>query len=238
MKIYLLSLVCIFITGQVFAQSENKTTSKPPPNAVDEYLWAAENWAVLYNGRQQSLYPSHMANHPYLIEEDYYQGVISYDGIEYPNILMRLDLYKNELIVCSPNKMLDIVLQNDRIDFAKLHTYHTIYYQTENLKGAPPNGFYSILYSNDCVVLSKNNCSLTEIRKDEILTGTFNKSTRYYIKKDDVYYTVRNMNGVLSVFKPYKKELKQYIKNNRINFKKNPEQAIVDVVKQYESIKR
>ena len=58
----------------------------------------------------------------------------------------------------------------------------------------------------------------------------------YYIKKDGVYYTIKNKSSLLAVLKSKKKEVQQYLKTNNIKFKREPERAMIMAVRYYDQI--
>jgi hypothetical protein len=79
---------------------------------------------------------------------------------------------------------------------------------------------------------------LFETRKAEVLTGSFQHTVKYYICKDDIYYPVKSKASVLKVFRSHKKELNDFIRAHRLNFRRQTEASIVAVVQQYESLSR
>lgn len=83
--------------------------------------------SVIYHGKEQLKYPTSIRNHPYLKSEKYVPGDLSFEGILYKDVKMRLDLYKNELLLFSPDNRYNIVLPSDRVDYAEFHGYHIFY---------------------------------------------------------------------------------------------------------------
>lgn len=65
---------------------------------------------------------------------------------------------------------------------------------------------------------------------------SFSQSVKYYILKEGVYHAVRSKGSVLKVFKSKKKELARYIKQQKLDFRHAPEEAIVSVVREYERL--
>lgn len=59
--------------------------------------------------------------------EKYVPGDLSFEGILYKDVKMRLDLYKNELLLFSPDNRYNIVLPSDRVDYAEFHGYDIFY---------------------------------------------------------------------------------------------------------------
>lgn len=223
----LLGLLCVCALAIVTARAQD---------AVADYTSAAAGQCVIYHGKEQLKYPTSIKNHPYLKSDKYVAGNLSFEGILYKDVKMRLDLYKNELLLFSPDNRYNIVLPNDRVDFAEFHGYHVFYRYPDGRADNLPEGYYLWLHEGKCTVLGKWSCILSKTIKDMQPEDSFDQSVKYYIKKEGVYYTVKSKRSVLKVFKSRKKELARYIKQQKLDFKHAPEEAIVAVVKEYERI--
>ena len=182
-------------------------------DAVDDYVSSAAGQSVIYHGKEQLKYPTSIRNHPYLKSEKYVPGDLSFEGILYKDVKMRLDLY-----------------------YAEFHGYDIFYRYPDERSGNLPEGYYLRLYEGKCTVLGKWSCILSKTIKDMKLDESFDQSVKYYIRKEGVYYTVRSKGSVLKVLKSKKKELARYIKRRKLDFKHAPEEAIVAVVRQYEQL--
>jgi len=239
MKINLICVLILFILGEWNAVAQNTSESSPITNgAIEDYFVKVQRGSAIYNGKEPVQYPGHITNHPYLGYVEYVDGILRYDNIDYPHILMRLDLYRNELLILSPDASFEVILQPDKLNHANFYGYQTIYFYPDGLKGCPSEGYYQRLYDGENLILRKQTASLFETRKENIQTGSFSKPVKYYIRKGDTYYTVKSKGSVLSVFKSHKKELNQYIQEQRLDFKRSPEDAIIAIVKQYELLTR
>lgn len=224
-KFFLLFCLGVWVIGTMGAQ-----------DVVRDYASSAAVQAVIYHGKEQLKYPTSIKNHPYLKSEKYVPGDLSFEGILYKGVKMRLDLYKNELLLLSPDNRYNIVLPSDRVDYAEFHGYHIFYRYPDERSGNLPEGYYLRLYEGKCTVLGKWSCILSKMIKDMRLDESFDQSVRYYILKEGVCYTVRSKGSVLRVLKSKKKELARYIKRRKLDFKHAPEEAIVAVVRQYEQL--
>jgi len=222
-------LVMLFIsTTTIFAQSDID-------GYVIEYLQSAKSQSALYYGVQQEPYPR-TSNHPYLKDMLYTKGRLSYNNILYPEVLLRFDLFRNELIVTSPGYK-DVVLYPESVDFAELHGQHIIYFRSDGLPGAPSTGYYFVLYEGNCTVLEKHTALLTShsgSRASDLPYYDFRKI--FYLYKDGVFHTIRNRNGLLKVLHPYKKELKRFIAAQRLNYRQYPDIFIFMTVSEYEKL--
>jgi hypothetical protein len=207
---------------------------------VEHYLVSAGQRSPLYTGKEPLPYPRHITNHPYLGTALFAEGTVVYDDVRYPGVYMRLDRFRDELTVLLPNEQSEfsLILQPERVNYVDLHGYRIIYFRPDGLKGCPKQGYYQQLYDGECRVMEYTSCSMFETRKEEVMTGNFNFSTKYYIRKDNAYYQVRSKGSVLKVFRTHKNELNRFVREQKLNFKQQPEEAIVAVVKEYETLIR
>ena len=102
----LLGFLCVCALAIVTARAQD---------AVDDYVSSAAGQSVIYHGKEQLKYPTSIRNHPYLKSEKYVPGDLSFEGILYKDVKMRLDLYKNELLLFSPDNRYNIVLRSGRL---------------------------------------------------------------------------------------------------------------------------
>jgi len=230
--------ICIFllIFGGGCLLAQNNESRQSADSYVIEYMKSAKSQSALYYGIQQEPYPR-TTNHPYLKDMLFAKGSLSYNNILYPEVLLKFDLYRNELITTSPGYR-DIVLFPESVDFAELHGQHITYFRSDSLPGSPSTGYYFLLHSGKCRVLEKQTALLTSYSDSR---ATLNEQhfvfrTIFYLYKDGVYYTIRNKNSLLKVLNPYRKELKRYISSQRLNYRQYPDVFIFLTVNEYEKL--
>ena len=203
-------------------------------SAAMAYFRTVNSYSPLYYGTEYEGYPR-TTNHPYLIDDQYTKARLSYQHVVYPEVLLRLDLNRNELIVLSPG-FRNIVLHSGYVDFAELYGKHIIYFQKDSLSGCPPSGYYILLYSGNHTLLEKRNAQLWKNANSNILERYFVLKTHYYLYKDGAYYAIKNKRGLLKVLHPYKKELKRFISSHRLNFREDAAESLILTVNEYEQL--
>ena len=198
------------------------------------YLEMVDEESALYYGHLQEELPR-TVNHPYLADQRYVQARLSYLGVVYPEAMLRLDLLRHELVVLSPDRS-HVVLFPENVDYAELHYRRVIFFQPDNLPGAPSNGYYFLLHSGDCKVMEKRTASLNRRNNLGAWEDFYIMSARFYLYKDSAYHTLRSKSGLLKTLQPYKKELKRFISANHLSFRKNQEEFLVRTVEEYEKL--
>ena len=199
-----------------------------------EYLQKIEKQSLLYNGNDQVNYPR-TSNHPYLKSEQYVKARLSYHNVIYPDVFLRFDLCRNELIIRT-YEFRNVVLFPENVDFVELHGKNIIFFSHDNLPGCPSSGYYNLLYSGKCRILERNSAILTEKTELGKLLRFFDLSTNYYLYKDGVYHQIKNESGLLKILNTYKKELKKFISTNHLQFKRDAEEFLIQTIKEYEKL--
>ncbi|MDR0438589.1 MAG: hypothetical protein LBH22_09935 [Bacteroidales bacterium] len=219
-------ILFIFACGHLFSQSIHDATMV--------YMQTVGEQAPLYYGSLQEG-RLRAINHPYFGSEQYSKARLSYRGIVYPEVMLRLDLNRDELVIFSPDGR-QIVLFPEYVDYVELHGNRIIYFCNDGLPGSPSTGYYIVLHSGNSTILKKQIASRTEKTSQTGVERKFTFRTTFYLHKDGVYYTIRNKRGLLRALYPHKEKLRQFISSNRLNYRKNADELITRAVIEYEKL--
>lgn len=231
------------------AQNPNQNHLEEILTYSEEYLDAADGNAALFSGRIQSNMPggieSMYLRSKYAVERDsfgeeifprpvpptlsYDLGDIFYDGVLYSGVKMRLDLYRDELSVVPTEIMfLGAVLEPGRLGYADLRGYRIVTSPSEDLPGI----YYLQLHDGPNRVLKREFFGFDR-GKGEFVGRTI----RYYIGKEGVWHNVGRRRGkVLRVFRDRGDELRRFIRAQMIDVRRDTENALVEIVKEYERL--
>lgn len=233
------AIICLtYILGisQVFAQYRHEITNEPPNDAIKAYMSEAKEYAVIYNGKEQTPYPARLTNHPYLNTQEYKPGTLCYNNIIYNNVLIRLDLFRQECMVLSPDKPFNIVLEYEKFNYAVINGEQIIPSTDVEWKNIPAGRFLALLYNNKLSVIKKYDVSYKENINRLQIEGTFKTVERYFVCKDGICYPVKSKSSLLKLFPDKKKELDTYAKQNKLNFGSKREEAIIAITQYYENL--
>jgi len=228
--------------GQVMAQERNTESGQAmkqerrasADSLAVAYMKEAGSFSTLYYGNQYQGYPP-AKNHPYLKDVLYAKALLAYQDVVYPEVMMRLDMCRDELIVLTPD-FRNVVLAPEKVEYAELHGKHIIYFQTDTLSGSPSAGYYVLLYAGQCRVMEKMSATLIDEAVPGKLQRFFDFTTKYYLYKDGIYHVIKNKKGVLKALQPYKTEMKRTISAHHLNFKKDAETFLILTVSEYERL--
>ena len=204
-------------------------------DAALDYLRTVGSHSTIYQGAEQQWHPR-TTNHPYYRDERPVSARLSYNNIVYPDVLIRLDWSRNELIIFSPDNR-NLVLFEENVDFAHLHGKHVIYFQRDSLPGSPPTGYYVLLHSQKYKVLKRQTATLTHSNTaQQTKNQHFVINTNYFLLHDGIYHNIRSKRALLRIFQPQRKELEKYISSNRLRFRADRETFITQTVREYERL--
>lgn len=150
------------------------------------------------------------------------------------------DLNKNVVVVLLYNKFSMFTLLNERLERFDLLSHHFVNITADSLhaNAGIDAGFYDELYHGNVVVLAKYSKSIQTNSGSNGLETYFSSSKSFYLKKGSNYYSISGQGALLDILKDKKKELQQYIKANKIKYRKGPEEAMVAIAGRYDELSR
>ncbi len=241
------ALVGTAFTGQAQAQTPNKIASYSA-----QYMQQAGDHAALFRGRLQTRLPGNVES-LYLrergrIERDdrgkevapqpvppfasYGVGDLFYDGVLYVGVRMRLDLYRDELVVAPPDESFSgVVLDPSRFGYADLRGYRVIRIPAGSPSGLA-EGYYQQLHEGIHTVLKKE---IFQFREAELRFTRI--SIRYYVEKDGAYHSVGKRKGpILRLLGDHRAELNDFVRLGGLDIWNDTDRALVGIVSEYERL--
>jgi hypothetical protein len=196
----------------------------------------------LYNGHEYQLYGrSIKGNALFPLDADTWEpGAVNYDGIIYKDVPMMYDIYKDVVVVLLYNKFSQYSLLNERVHDFTLSDHRFVRVEADSLKNnnsGITTGFYEQLYGGKIEVLAKRTKT---IQNSTNLTANletyFIEKNEYYLRKGNTYYSVGSQSSFLKVLKDKKNIIQQYIRENQIKFRKDPENAMAKIASYYDHL--
>ena len=176
--------------------------------------------------------------HSYFFSVDWQKGNVLYGDIYYENILMKYDMVKDQLIVkAKESEGQPITLFSPRVKQFSFLDSKFIRVDNATAGSFLQAGFYRQLTHGKVTALARATKTISEKITDNKVARKFEEKIKYYTLKDSRYSLIENKNNLLSILKERKKELQGFIKENKLNFRKDMENAIVSVVEFYNHLK-
>jgi hypothetical protein len=243
-SLLIIYFVCTFYCNDSLAQAHQNDTLRQhlmAANMDNFYNKVIGRQSRLYNGFAYQMVTINSPGNAYFKDSTRLAtGNVKYGGILYRNIPLLYDIYKDLLISRTENGLFLFSFINEQVDNFDLLDHHFI-----NLPAADPGnivaaGFYDELYTGNQIQLLVKRAKIFQEDFHGARDGriSFNAlvNDKYYLKKDSVYYRISSNGKFLNVLGDKKKELKKYLKDNNINYKANPEQAMLLMANYYNSV--
>jgi len=221
------------------AAGDTTVKQKALNSAVAYFDSSIGEQSPLYNGPEYSFYDPIYKGTAYFMDVNAFTpGSVYYDGSLYKNVPMLYDLYTDKVVVLLYNHFSKFSLLPERIksfDFLD-HHFVNILPDSVDVNSVVKPGLYDELYVGKLQVLVKRVKNIQNNPGTTTIETYFNPVTSYYLRKNNVYYSVGSQGSFLSVLKDKKAELKQYIRANKIKFRKTPEEAMVKIASYYDHL--
>ena len=243
MRLPFLILALLFIFSS-FAQSKLADSLN--------YLHAIENTktfykqfvdppAGLYNGGEYVDYTYDInEGHPFFESPDFKPGSVLYDGILYENVPLLYDMVTGKVVINDPHKVFKLALINERVSEFIVSTHKFVRLVKEDSeKTVITTGFYELLYSGASGVFKMKKKKIVEnITISEGIRRYIVETNTYFIRKKESFYNVSSKSDLISIYKDKKKEIEQYMRNNKLSFKTNKENTLIQVTAFYDEINK
>jgi hypothetical protein len=239
-KNLLTGFLCTLTTSIANGQAADFTAQRQWDNALQYsqkiYREAIRHSQHLYNGREYFVYDSPAKDHPFFESETWQESTLTYDRQQYQDIPLLFDIYKEEVIIEQTGVSGPIKLQNEKLaSFSVLnHQFIKVDQPNSGLK----TGFYDLIYDGKTQFLVKRIKDRQETVAVQGVTVHFYPKTKYFLLKGGKYHAVSSKRSILQLLKEHKNALKRYLKENKINFRSNPESAIAKTSAYYDQLQQ
>lgn len=242
-RLLLLLLACngfiICSKAQTSAANDSLFLQQSVANAtILQQRGLAENLR-LYNGVAYTGSYSGTKGFPFFAADTLQPGSLLYDGVLYRNVPMLFDLTTGDLLADSYNHGYNIKLVTNKVSDFYLAGHRFTRLENDSTHGTVINpGFYDLMHDNKTQVLVKREKKLEQIARTEGLDARYKVYEYYFIKKNDAFYRVESSTSLLNIFADKKNEVKNYLRENHLKFKKNPELTIIKAAEFYDHLTR
>lgn len=240
---YVLLTCCLlfFSAGNLFSQEQavnNSFYSKALENSISVYHQSFNDQSALYNGPLYYGYPfTFKEGQPYFNNEEVTFGTVVHEGILYDSIVMKYDEIADALIIF--NGADQIQLWNERVE--SFHLFNADFIQPQKdstVSGLDFPGFYNLLYNGKTSLLKKEIKLIREqISSSGELQRFVDTKEYYYLKKNGTYYAVTNSKSFYKILGDHKTEVKQFVKSNKLRFRKDKYNTLVRATAYFDSLK-
>lgn len=207
-------------------------------NAEAYYHQVIASQSRLYNGSEYVPYAFKLddGSH-YFLSDTLEVGSVVYDGLRFDNVAMMYDQVKDQLVVQEAGNFFKIYLVNEKVsEFSLLgHTFVRIVPDSLNAR-VMSTGFYDRRYQGKSGVYVKTSKMIQEATTNDGIKRTINSVIRYYVLMAGKFHPVKKEKSVLALLGDKKKEVRQYLRKNKIKYKKDRATAIASTIAYYDQL--
>ncbi len=240
-KLFLFTFILPILSSDLlFSQSNPDSVSSATAlqNSIDFYYSFTGENSHLYIGTEYGGYNIRIMGNPYFDTVAMQSGSIYYNGTLYNNVPMLYDILNDDVIINRYNQNFRIRLTKEKISYFSVLTHTFIRIVPDSTgKVLPGIGFYDRIYNGKTEVLVKRT---KDIKDDPTIANEiisrFLQHNSYFVRKHHLYFQVATRKSLLKLFDDRDKQIRKYLRKNKIKFRKQPEYTIVKAAQYYDQL--
>lgn len=180
--------------------------------------------ARLYDGPEYVAYvKSYVQGHPFFESAAARPATIVYDGATYPNVPLRYDLVRGQLVLAHPPSGLELRLVNEKVARFSVGGHTFVRLVADSTAGADSpirTGFYDILVEGQGLrLLASRRKNVQERNAAEGKVGEVSQKNDYFLQQNARYYPVTSAKEVTRLFPASKAALRQFARTQKLTFR-------------------
>lgn len=207
--------------------------------AFEQQEFSGPNAAV-YQGYEYVPYFLPVSGTPFYLSKEWHTGDVTFEGVWYSGLPLQYDVFKDQLVLQSPDKMYRIALAMDKVTRFTLgenHSFIRIIKKDSLGTGNLATGYYELLVEGKATLLARRT-KVVNVPTEPGMSRNFRETDSYYIKKDGAYFPVRSRKSILNALSDQKAALKKYIRQEHISYRDGREESIVTILRYYDQISK
>ncbi len=186
------------------------------------YYQQTGDQSAIFNGRLYTGYGfTFKEGIPYFLSGEFRQESLVYDGIKFDDVPL---LFDNLLeVVITKDQGYWVQLVNERVGSFNIANHHFIRIVVDSLdRSLSGTGYYEVLYQGHSIVLKKSIKKIKEeLSSTEGILRSIDQTNRFYIRMGKAYFPVRTKKEMLGAFSDHRKEIQQFLRKNKLKFRKD-----------------
>ncbi|RYZ29978.1 MAG: hypothetical protein EOO10_04475 [Chitinophagaceae bacterium] len=198
---------------------------------------AKDGGAGLYNGKEHVGYLPSIEGSAYYGSKEWLPGSLTLHGMLYKDALLKYDLVADEVIILHSNGFTGVTLFTPRVESFTLNNKRFVQladHTTSGLKG----GIYEELLRGKLSLYVKRSKKIQQTILTNGIEKKFVDNSSHFILKEGNYYPIKNEKALTDLLSEKREEVTTWMKTSGINYKSNPEDALIKIVGFYNQISR
>ena len=200
------------------------------------YMTTVGSGSNLYNGSEYTAYYPQTNGTPFWDTVGFQKGIVSYEGVMYRGIPIAYDLVSNEVII-RDHRQIVIKLDPAKIDFFQVGGHLFVKFEGDEFsQNTLPPDIYDLLFDGSMRVYVKRK---KQVSRNFSADGrfAFMSFNAYFVYKDAMYHSISGKKDLLKLFHDKSDAIKTFWKQQKLNYRKDPDRMITETVKYYAGLK-
>lgn len=172
--------------------------------------------------------------HQFFLSDQWQKGKLKYRRRQYDSVAMMYDIHQDVLLIQHPSSF-QFHAQAIRPNQSQIEWFsignHFFRHTTDQIL-IYKEGFVEVLYSGANIELIAKRI----LQKETGTTVEYKPYDRYLLHIGDEYHRIRRKGSVLSIFKAHKKEIKDFIRQNKLNIHPDYEPHLLELTRFLENL--
>ena len=230
---YLTSVLFLIICNGMFHEVIQASTAYS--TVVQQYPSDIQS---LLNGRIWRNQYSNAMNDQFFLANSFLKGSVTFNGRRFNNLDLKYDIANDELILSIESYPV-ILMNKEKVDSFSLvfgnRNYHIINAGTDSSDIL--RGYVNVLYDGPSTLFVKYTKKIQPLAVDGRY-DLFFQEHRIYLKKGKEIVPVSGKRKLLKLLEDKKREIRDYIKNNRLRLMQKDPGTFIPVLEYYDSIRK
>lgn len=205
--------------------------------ASSDYLRLMKQQAALYNGAEYLAPKQLIEGYPFFGQEQYFDGMLVSSGVSFFNVPIQYDLVRDALLIWSYDRAILLMLNTEKIERFQLGKESFIRGSLiAHNDDQSPKGFFQVIHEGRHLAIAKKQKVVVQKTASDKSYAFYKQFNTYYLVIEGEWRQVSNKNDVLQVLKQKKEEVKRFINQRGLNYRKAPEVFLSEVLAYFETL--
>ncbi len=227
--------ICLFPVISISGHGSDTLSLRTKKSQPQELLIYRDS-QILYNGKLWYKKHTNVHGNEFFSSALWNRGDLLINGRIYRNNDLRYDILNDDLLIRRSDGTI-IILNSEMISGFSI-AIGDVEYQFRNFRGRDNSGlkgYANILYDGKTTLLLKPVKEILPLGYQKI-HDLFVQTDYLYVKKDGTVTRIRNRKGLLDLLEDRGKEVRNFIRTNRLDIVPKQPGSVIPVLKYYDSL--
>lgn len=216
--------------------SDSATHASAVNALVSRFTETTAEQMPVYRGPEYIRSNQTVQGFPFFLSNLPQSGVLEFDGVEYPGMLLSYDLTSDQVLVMLPTLRVNIIPDNERIGSFRIGEH--LFVPWRDMSGKPGRGFCDVLFRDAaCVLVARRSKRVMSPPRPED-PRQFQEENHFYLSTGSGFTEFSGRKQLLQLLRDRRDEVRKLIRNVSPDFKRDPEKAYRDIIAGYARLKK